>query len=558
MPETLPQALRHAAEKFGHRGVRIYDRGGRKGTRHGFAELFELASAAAKRWASLGVEPRDRVVVCLPTSWEWMEGWFGAILRGAWPVAAPAPGAMGSSEAQIRRVAETAERIGAKRVLCSAGFRDQLVKLGLNHVLDAVVTPEEFGKTSPATGVGFPETAPDDVAFLQLTSGSTGSPRAVMIPQRGVLHNNDAINHSIGAPHGASAETFLESVVAWLPLYHDMGLVGCLWYGIRSGYEIDLLEPRTFLARPGMWLNKFSRNGLCMAPAPNFAYQLCVERLRDADLGDIDLSGWRAAMTGAEMVQPETTSAFCETFAPTGFRPESFRPCYGLAEGTLAVTIDTRGEGVRTLPVPESAEGAGQSDVVSTGGAIRDTEVRVAAPDGSALPDGRIGEVRVKGPGVFLGYYNDAEATAEGLEDGWLRTGDLGFLADGELYLTGRVKDVLIIRGTNVMPHELERLADGVTGGGGTQRSGAFSVPRGVEGEQPVVVIESGERDAATLAAQEQEIRSRIGRYLGLPLADLVFVRRGRIPKTTSGKVRRRELAELYRDGRLERLSVGG
>jgi len=156
-----------------------------------------------------------------------------------------------------------------------------------------------------------------------------------------------------------------------------------------------------------------------------------------------------------------------------------------------------------------------------------------------------------------VGYFNDPEATAEGLQDGWLCTGDLGFIEDGELYLTGRVKDLLIIRGQNIMPHELEWLAEGVTGGGGTQRSGAFSIAHGPEGEQPVVVIESGERDPERLAQQEQEIRSRIGRFLGLPLADLVFVRRGKIPKTTSGKVRRRELAELYREGRLERISGG-
>ncbi len=558
-PETLPEALHRAATHFGDRGIRIIDRSGRSSVRRGYADLYARATEAARRWAGRGVAPRDRVVVCLPTSWDWMEGWLGGIMAGAWPVAAPAPGAMGSSEAQIRRVAEVAERIGAVRVMCSEGFREQLVKLGFDGIAEIALTADELRATTPASGGVMPAPEPRDVAFLQLTSGSTGVARAVMISHRGVIHNNDVTNEVIGAPYGGTAPTWCESMVSWLPLYHDMGLIGCLWLSINSGYELNLLEPRTFLARPKIWLDQLGRHGVCIAHAPNFAYQLCVERLAGADLDGIDLSNWRSAMTGAEMIQPGTTSAFSELFAPAGFRPEIFRPCYGLAEATLAVTCDDRGKGVRTRPVPAAAAtGGGPSDVVSTGRPVRDTELRISAPDGTTLADGEVGEVRVKGPGVFLGYYNDRESTAECLQDGWLRTGDLGFVADGELYFTGRIKDLLIIRGQNVMPHELEWLAEGVTGGGGAQRSGAFSITRGREGEQPVLVVETGERDPEKLVAQEKEIRSRVGRYLGLPLADLVFVRRGKIPKTTSGKVRRRELAGLYRDGRLERLSVGG
>jgi acyl-CoA synthetase (AMP-forming)/AMP-acid ligase II len=345
-------------------------------------------------------------------------------------------------------------------------------------------------------------------------------------------------------------------MVSWLPLYHDMGLIGCLMLPLLTGVDTFLLRPETFLARPKLWLAELGRRGTTFVPAPNFAYQLCVERVRPGDLEGVDLSSWRMALTGAEMVRPESVRAFCQAFEPCGFSPRAFQPCYGLAEATLAVTFDTRGEGVRTAPLPSGADaGFGLEEVVSTGAPVLDTEVVIVAPDGSRCPERVIGEVHIKGPGVFLGYYRDPQATADSLHDGWFATGDLGFLEGGELYLTGRTKDVLIIHGHNLMPDEIERLADSVTGGGGLLRSAAFSVARGAGGEQPILVVEVAERDAEALARLEQDIRTRIGRALSLPLADLVFVRRGRIPRTSSGKMQRQELRQRYLDGGIERIA---
>jgi fatty-acyl-CoA synthase len=253
------------------------------------------------------------------------------------------------------------------------------------------------------------------------------------------------------------------------------------------------------------------------------------------------------------MVRPETAAAFAELTAPAGFSAAALRPCYGLAEGTLAVTFDLAGEGVRTRANPAAAVGEAP-EVVCVGSPVADTEVRITAPDGTARADGEVGEVRVRGPGVFLGYFNDPESTAESLVDGWLATGDLGFLHGGELYLTGRIKDVLILRGHNLMPHELEWLAEGVTGGGGIERCGAFSIDGGAEGELPVVVVETGERSPEARAGLARQIRLAVGHALSLTLADVAFVRRGRIPKTTSGKVQRRELKQRYLAGELERL----
>ena len=552
---TLAGALHQAAQTDPERGVTVFDGRGRTSSRRTYPEIRDAALAAAGRWAALGVAPGDRVVISLPTSWPLLDAWLGAVLRGALPVAMAAPGAMGASDAHTHKVDHIVERLGARYVLSTETFGDQAKVLRAQHAAEAAIAASAFDGLAP-TAYTAPEPEPDDVAFLQLTSGSTGLPRAVMIRNRSAVHNALASDHAIGLPLGGPMHTVAHSMVSWLPLNHDMGLVGCLFLSMICGFDLVLFPPTTFLARPRLWLEHLGQHGVAFTPAPNFGYQLCVERLAGKPLDGIDLRPWQAAMTGAEMIRPDTIAAFCERFGPVGFRPEAFRPCYGLAEGTLAVTFDLQGQGMRTRPVPAGAEasGSGLDEVVCVGEPIIDTTVRIVDSAGTAVPDGTVGEVRVSGPSVFAGYYNDPEATADGLRDGWLCTGDLGFVTDGELYLTGRIKDVLILRGHNVMPHELEWLAEGVTGGGGAARCGAFSVTRGNQGEEAVLVVEATTRDPETLATIGQDIRNRVGRALSLTLADLVFVRRGRIPKTTSGKVQRRQLRDLYLRGELDRM----
>ncbi len=554
-PTNLREALRRAAVDNPERGIAIFDGRGRRAERRCYSELYEMANSSAARLTALGVDAGRPVLVALPTSWEWMEAWFGLLMLGALPVASSGAGGMAASGAQFDKVDKVMARIDARFVIATEAFREQAIEQGFEFADPGVVTIEQLRSTSPARTVAKPRSDGDDLAFLQLTSGSTGLPRAVMISHRAAIHNPIASVEAIGAPHDAPADDWADAMVSWLPMYHDMGLIGCLILPILTGLDTWLLRPPTFLARPKLWLEHLGTHGTTFAPAPNFGYQLCVERIRPEQLEGVDLSGWRSALTGAEMIRPETTDAFIETFSPYGFRPTTFQPCYGLAEGTVAVTFDLRGEGIRTLPAPAGADtGFGMSRVVSTGSPIRDTHIRIAAPDGSELGEHVIGEVAFEGPGVFSGYYNDPEATAESLVNGWFATGDLGFLADGELYLTGRTKDLLIVHGHNIMPEEIERLADGVTGGGGMLRSAAFSVARGAGGEEAIVVVEVDGRDPDRLPALDREIRVQIGRSMGLPLADLVFVRRGRIPRTTSGKMQRGELRHKYLDGSLERL----
>ncbi len=557
--ESVYQMLEVAARSGSHRGIRIWDRRCRHVERRTYQEILESVRTGAARWKQLGVKPGDRVLIGLPNSWAWMDAWFGALALGALPIAL-APG--GKASGLLQKVESLFDRLGVSKMICDPSLLAGLLKLKEGEpdpqFAERLVSTETFFALQPSGPAEvYVPGSPNETAFLQLTSGSTGWPRAVMISHRAAIHNPLAIADAVSMPQGRPIKEWVEGVVSWLPLNHDMGLIGCLLFSIVHVLELTLLRPDAFLLKPENWLARFAeaKNGKILSPAPNFAYQTCVERITPELAEKLSLTSWAAAMTGAEMVQPKTCAAFCERFAPAGFTPETFQPCYGLAEGTLAVTVDRQGKGARTRPRPRSAQsGWGEKDVVCTGRPVMDTEVSITAPDGTPMPEKQIGQVRAKGPGIFSGYYNDPEATREGLVDGWLCTGDLGFLENGELYLTGRTKDVLIVHGHNMMPHELEWLAESVSGGGGTERCGAFSVSQGVAGEQAVLVVETSERDPAKLADLSHEIKVRIGRALGLPLSEVRFVRRGQIPKTTSGKVQRGALREKYLSGALETL----
>ncbi len=546
--ETLIDALARTARDVPDAAVAVLDRRGAADART-YAEVLRAARARAARYAALGVGEGDVVLVALDTSHDWIDAWFGAIARGALPVAVAPAGAMGTGRAHLDKLDGLLERLDAPVLVTGDGVRDAAREHGIARVADRVRTPAELDDLTPADFVA-PTVGANGDAFLQLTSGSTGVPRAVRVRHSAALHNVRAIADALGVLRVAPGEPRPHGV-SWLPLHHDMGLVGCLLSCVVHGWSLDLIPPRAFLARPETWLAAIARRDRVISPAPNFAYQACVERDTPSRLGDADLSRWAVGLTGAEMVQPATVAAFTRGHAPLGFDAGTLRPSYGLAEGTLAVTIDRRAAGPRTAPVPGDDTGR---EVACVGAPVMDTRVRVVDEDGNALPERTVGAVRVAGPGVFAGYRGDAEATARALRDGELVTGDLGFLQDGELYLTGRTKDLLILRGANLMPHELEWCAERVAGGGGLSRAGAFSVDGGAQGEQAVVVVETTATDPSELATLARDVRGAIGREVGLTLHDVALVRRGRIPKTSSGKVQRGELRDRYLDGRLERL----
>ena len=549
-PESIGAAIEQAAARFPKTAITMIDNRGRAASRRTSPELLESLEAGAGRLRALGVRPEQRCLVCLPTSWEFLEVWFGALLLGAHPVAIAPPGALGSPRAQVSKALRVAEKIDASLLVGSKMLLDEAAAIRIDdaHSPDqslALLDVEDFSSTRPdLDGFAFPEHGPHDTAFLQLTSGSTGLPRAVEISHAGAVHNALAIEAAMTAPHGQP----IGHVVSWLPLYHDMGLIGCVFSSFVNGIDLDLINPRSFLARPWVWLEAISRRERVFSPAPNFAYQLCVERVPEQRLESLRLESWRDATSGSEMVRPETVEAFCERFAGCGFRPESLRPSYGLAEATLGVSLDGAGRGTHALAVPGSDDQ--DQRVVSTGSPLPDTQIRIADPAGEILGAGTggtaIGRVLVRSPSLMKGYFREPEATAEVMVDGWLDTGDLGFLdAAGELYLTGRTKEILILNGQNLMPHELEWHAEEEIGGGGSLRCGAFSVDA-PHGEQAVLVVETTSRENDELDDAGNRIRTRLGRSLSLPLDELVFVKRGSIPRTSSGKIMRAALRQQY------------
>jgi hypothetical protein len=317
-----------------------------------------------------------------------------------------------------------ARRLEAALFVCGESLLPAVCSNEYPTLQTIALGPAELAATDPAPAPGRErEIDPESIAFLQLTSGSTGVPRAACISHRAAVHNPIASAEAVGRPWGAPAWEWAQSHVLWLPLHHDMGLVGGILYPLILGLDLQLATPRAFLARPRTWLELITRVGRTISPAPNFAYQLCVDRIPAEDQAGLDLSRLRALLLGAEMVRPDTAAAFVRAFAAVGLDPRVMRPCYGLAEATLAVTFDCRGEGVRTAPVPSASRAQGDlAEVVSVGVPVIDTEVRVTSPDGVPLDAGRVGEVRVRGPGVFSGYWNDDEATRETLEGDWLRT----------------------------------------------------------------------------------------------------------------------------------------
>lgn len=556
-PESLDRLLAWSAARFPQRGLAIHDRRGRELERRSFVELERRVRDRALRLARIGVEPGQRVVLCLDTSFELVESWFAALALGAQPIATAPPGALGAGEAQLERLERVLERLDARHLVGTSALGAEALRAGRGALANALIDEERIASAAPLDDARAPRAEPSDLAFLQLTSGSTGFPRGVSITHANALHNVRAMELAIAESLGAPVLEHTDALVSWLPLNHDMGLVGCLLAAIAAGVDVVLLPPRLFLAKPELWLRALAAGGRAVSSAPNFGYQTAVE-LCTGELEPGGLAGWHTALVGAEMVRPETMHAFADRFERDGFDARALRPCYGLAEATLAVTFDRRGRGVRTRRAP-AEEGSGNArEVACVGEPVVETEVAVVAPDGNALPEGAVGSVRVRGPGVFAGYFGEPEASARALRDGWLDTGDLGFLHAGELYLTGRTKEILVLRGHNLMPHELEWCAEAEAGAGGTCRAGAFSIDAGAQGEAAVLVVEVARPEPDALAALDRAIRTRVGRALGLTLADVCFVRRGRIPKTTSGKVRRGELRELYLARQLERIGAEG
>ena len=518
----------------------------------GCRDLLARAGAAAAVLASRGVAAGDRVLLVLETGPAFPAAFYGCQLLGAIPVPVVPPWSRRRADAQLARIAHIADVCGATAAIVTARLRGALARAAHeNALLDTELGDGDRSWTAAAA------VSPDDAAFIQFTSGSTGDPKGVVVSHRAVLANCRAIGTAL--EYGPN-----DILGSWVPLYHDMGLVGVLVNALAWGLPSVFMAPERFLRAPLDWLHAVERFGVTVATAPNFSYDLCVARANETDLAALDLSRWRVALCGGEPVQPRTLARFSETFSRCGFRPGAFLPVYGLAELTLAATFPplprlprvdrvVRREletGGRALPAPASIPDAETLAWCSVGGAMPGGHrVRVVDTDRQPVADRIEGDIEVTGPSLASGYYRAPEATAATFRDGWLVTGDRGYLADGELYVTGRRKEIIIVRGRNLYPHDIEAAAaamPGIRAG----RCAAFGIPNDADATEDLVVICETRARRRRWPVLEAAVRAAVVAAVGVrPL--VVIAPPGLLPKTSSGKIQRAAIRRRYLAGDL-------
>jgi acyl-CoA synthetase (AMP-forming)/AMP-acid ligase II len=551
--ETLASRLADAAQGGGH--IVFVDAHERELV-ISHAELLARAQRAAGGIAAHGIEPGQRVAIVAATSPAFFDGFFGAILAGAVPVPLYPPVRLGRMQEYHERTAAMLRGARARIVLADSRTRRVLGRsVDLARPELGCVALEEIQGPSLALR----ELDPDAIAFLQFSSGTTQAPKPVALTHRQILANSDAIATAIRAAY-PETNGFVHVAASWLPLYHDMGLVGGVFTSLFHGRDLVLIPPELFVVRPALWLRAIARHRATISPAPNFAYALCTERVRDDELTGVDLSSWRVALNGAEPVTPLALERFVERFARWGLRAEALTPVYGLAEATLAVTFSAVSRRFRARHFDARAltedgravvVGSGQP-IVSLGPPLPGFEVAIVGDDGRALAAGAVGCVRVRGPSIMSGYDGMPEATREVFVDGWLDTGDIGFLFDGELHLVGRAKDLIIVRGRNHSPQDVEHAIDDLPGVRTGCSAAVGAIDQAGSGEALWVFVERA-RDAA-VADEEivRAVRTRVLERVGLAAERVVVLAAGTLPRTSSGKIRRNETLRLHQTGRLD------
>ncbi|MEL6345504.1 MAG: AMP-binding protein [Myxococcota bacterium] len=543
---TLPAYLAHAAGHAPPEDALIFiDRREREERIH-LREVFARARRSAGALYSAGVRAHDRVAIVLPTHPTFIDALFGCQLLGAVPVPLYPPVRLGRLDEYYARTAVMMRAVEATALITERRIRRLMGQVFAQY-------RPRLGTIEASTLARGPDRPPadlsaDQLAMVQFSSGTTVAPKPVGLTHRQVLGNVHAI-----LDHIPLDVDYKQSGCTWLPLYHDMGLIGCVYVAVVGPGPLALIPPEVFLSRPALWLRAISRHKATASPAPNFAYALCAERIKDRELEGCDLSSWRLALNGAEPVAPGSLRAFTERFARWNLRPEALTPVYGLAEASLAVTFSDPTQPFQTRHLDRAALAAGAAtpvdasvqdavEIASVGVPLRGFGVEIRNDAGQTVPEGQIGQIWAKGPSIMEGYLDRQE---QPIVDDWLDTGDLGFFLDGELFIAGRAKDVVILRGQNHTPHDIEQAVDDVEG---VRVGCAIAVGDiGEDGERLVLFVEY----RTPREGFAEDCRKAVLSRTGLNPALVVAVEPGTLPRTSSGKLRRAEALRRWKSGEL-------
>ncbi|MEU6485383.1 fatty acyl-AMP ligase [Streptomyces sp. NPDC046887] len=565
---TFTACLRRQADRYGDTRWFAHTTG-RRGipAETGRLTYRELHHRAERLGAALtGAGATDQAVLLLyPAGLEFLAAFLGCLHARAVAVPAPLPA---TDPGALRRAERIVHDAGVRLVLTDRAhersLRHWLRTTGLEEKVECLAT-DAAELPGPLPEPSRPAVTAETVAYLQYTSGSTSEPRGVLVSHANLMHNSAQINALISRPGEATEGTG----VGWLPHYHDMGLVGQLLQPLYASGNMVIAAPSAFVARPVLWLRMIDRYRARATMAPDFAYAWLHRCAQDEDLAGLDLSCLEWALNGAEPVRPDTLRALTRRLRPYGLRPDVWAPAYGMAEATLLVTGTRRGAGARITAFDTghlehhravAPAGARRTEIVSSGRPTG-TEVLIVRPDGTdPLPDGTVGEIWLAGPGVAQGYWNSPTATEQTFgartTDGagpYLRTGDLGFLLGGELYVTGRAKEVIVVHGRNLYPQDIEEAGRTAHPAAGT--AAAFGVE--ADGEHVVLVQEIGPEQLNGTSPGElaDRIRRSARRAVGAPVS-VLLVPRNTVPRTTSGKIRRAPLRTAFLSGRLPLLHI--
>jgi len=549
---TLGEALDYAAG--GTRGLNFHDPRGNLIRAYPFAELRADALGVASRLIARGIEPGARIAMLAETGADFAAAFFGAIYAGIWPVPLPLPTSFGGKDAYIDQLA--VQLSSSDPILLLYPQELEAMAEAAAEARGVQALSYENLAEEEAAAVDLPPADTDAIAYLQYSSGSTRFPHGVAITHRALMSNLAA--HSIGM-HVQTGDR----CVSWLPWYHDMGLVGCLLSPVANQVSTDYLKTEDFARRPLAWLDLISRNpGTTLSYSPTFGYDICARRMSSQTRASdrFDLTRWRVAGNGADMIRPDVMQAFVDAFAEAGFDAKAFLPSYGLAEATLAVSIMPPGEGIMVELVAETELSGGGSAtigrpqryraVVNCGVPAREMEIQIRDEDGNALPDRAIGKVWCRGPSVMVGYFRDQEATDACLVDGWLDTGDMGYMSGGYIYIVGRAKDMIIINGRNHWPQDIEWAVEQLPGfKAGDIAAFAITTPGGEE--TPAVLVQCRTTDPEERARLREEIRERVRAITGMNCV-VELVPPKTLPRTSSGKLSRSKARNLYLSGEIE------